>query len=302
MAAADLSSAHDLANRAQQQFDALKSKADAFREQHSWGTDVVRHEDGWVMRARIDEQPPEGWWLDLGELAANARSALDHLVFQLALDSGNDPREQRTQFPIFEVEDDYLKGGKRNWRERMLAGVASRHRKVIDDYQPYKVGGDAAQHPLAVLRSLTDRHKHRERHVGAALLESFTARVLFTDGTGLGFRMGQVQNVEPVLDKHHIQGIKPAQQTEVEVPGIGTAKVLVPSGMDPDPGTKLTIGFFGDRAFRIEQIAAIPPYVSEIVSRVERRIESKRPGTRATRCPTDTSPTASPSPSQPGSI
>lgn len=72
----------------------------------------------------IDETPDEEWAVDLGEIGTNARAALDHLVYQLAIDNGSDPSKgSRTQFPIFLDEPEYRRGGNRSHRERMLKGA-----------------------------------------------------------------------------------------------------------------------------------------------------------------------------------
>jgi len=290
VSSADLTNARKLAKRAQDQFDALEASVNTFLDDCGWYSEVAPDKNGWVLRARIPQQPPEDWWLDLGELAGNARTALDHLVFQLAIDSGSNPDESRTQFPIFEVEDDYLQGGKRSWRERMLAGVASRHRRIIDNAQPYKLGTGASNHPLALLRSLTDRHKHREQHVGAAYLERFTVLQMYGEGDariGMGMTIGQVQNDEPVLDKHVIHAAYPQAEAQREIPApqetidLGGPPTMIVrgdlTGLEVTKPPELTVGFFGDRSFSIVRLANVVPEVTQLIERFERRIEGKRP-------------------------
>jgi hypothetical protein len=225
--------------------------------------------------ACIPKEPPEDWWMDLGDLANNARQALDHLVLQLALDSGSTPNKDRTQFPIFEVENDYLRKRGRNpsHRDTMLAGVASRHRRLIDDAQPYKWGSNAADHPLAMLRSLTDRHKHREQHVGAAFLAQFQVTHQYAGGVpqvrGVATTIGHFQNPDPVLDNDVIHAVYPTQEPEED---FTLPQELIDKGW-PDLGAmrgdrvglettvppRFTVGFFGERPFKIENIAEIPP-------------------------------------------
>lgn len=296
MASADLTNARKLATRAQKQFNALKANVDSFLEDCGWHTEIVADKDGWVFRARIPKQPPEDWWLDLGELAGNARSALDHLVFQLAIDSGSKPSKDRTQFPIFEVENDYLRGGSRSQRERMLAGVANSHRKLIDSAQPYKLGSRAADHPLAMLRSLTDRHKHREQHVGAAFLEQFTVMQVYGTGdneVGMGLTIGAIENPEPLLDKDALHAAYPEAEAEREVPmppeaiERGWPAAIIQrgdlTGLRVEKPAKLTVGFFGDRSFSIGQLEGVVPYVLNLIERFEHRIAGKRPGSRPAR-------------------
>lgn len=88
---------------------------------------------------------------------------LDQLVWQLVLANGNDPRTLHTQFPIATDFSVYAKG-KRPTRERMLAGVSRRHRRMIDDVQPYQAGRQASQHPLFALNQIVNNEKHRAGH------------------------------------------------------------------------------------------------------------------------------------------
>jgi hypothetical protein len=106
--------------------------------------------------------------LEIGEIAHNLRSALDHLVVQLVVDNGRDPESTRTQFPIFLREDDYRqkRGRRPAHREAMLDGVAKSNKTVIDGLQPYQAGPRSARrHPLWLLREITDRDRHREPHI-----------------------------------------------------------------------------------------------------------------------------------------
>ncbi len=61
------------------------------------------------------------------------------------------------------------------------------------------------------------------------------------------------------------------------------ADVLSATGLDPDAEVEFTVAFFGDRTFKIEEIALIPPYVADLIERFERRIVSQSPSSRPTR-------------------
>jgi len=291
MASADLSSARQLANRAQDQFDALKAKADAFLQQHPWGTEVVSDDKGWSLVVKIAQQPPEDWWLDLGEMADNARAALNHLAFQLVV---GDPNKGRVQFPIFEAQKDYLgNGGMSSNREKMLVGISTADRKWIDKAQPYNAGAKATDHPLSILRSLTDRHKHRQQHVGAMAIEEYTPMQTVADPhvTAIGLTISNVENPDPLLDGHVLHRVEAAQEPEREIDtppelvekGWPPRMVLKPStGISPDSDVELTVAFFGDRAFKIDDIGRVQPYVTDLIERFERRIVRKRPRSRPT--------------------
>ena len=89
----------------------------------------------------------------IGEVLYHLRTALDYLVFELAVhDSGSE--QARTQFPIFDQESHFSGSGR-----RMLVGVNSVHRARIEELQPYKGPHNAW---LALLRDLSNRDKHRE--------------------------------------------------------------------------------------------------------------------------------------------
>jgi hypothetical protein len=158
-----------------------------------------------VAVVRATRQIPVDWVNDAGEIVDGLRSALDHLVYQLAIDSQiiQVSESTRTQFPIFLDHDEYVRAGRgKSWREKMLVGVARKHRRIIDDLQPYQrhrpskatvtvqtssvasagcstVTGD----PLALLRALSDRNKHREPLRAYAFIP--TAEIQWEDPSGV---------------------------------------------------------------------------------------------------------------------
>ena len=90
---------------------------------------------------RIERPADDSWADEMAEIAYQARSALDLLIPQLVIDSGNTPK-RGTQFPIFLDRDAYVNKGRSGTsnRDRMLKGVAKRHRSVIEEAQPYQRG------------------------------------------------------------------------------------------------------------------------------------------------------------------
>lgn len=107
---------------------------------------------------------PAEWGLRAGLCAYSARSALEHLVYELAAKCGGDPEREKTQFPIALNRDQYFKARRkraRSYRDKSLAGIDERWRKKIDEVQPYNHVSDPACHPLAVLGQLSNRDKHR---------------------------------------------------------------------------------------------------------------------------------------------
>lgn len=99
----------------------------------------------------------------VGDVVHNMRSALDHLVFQLALRNtgGRVVRPLQTQFPIGDSRDLSDKAAKTR-----LAEVAPCHKDIIEEFQPYhpmeeNISVGRYFHPLAKLRDLSDADKHR---------------------------------------------------------------------------------------------------------------------------------------------
>jgi hypothetical protein len=87
----------------------------------------------------------------IGEIAYNLRSALDYLVYALAvLDSGVE--QDRTQFPIEDTPERF----ERRKKQGFLRGLNAAHIADIERLQPYK-GCDWTR----LLRGLSNPDKHR---------------------------------------------------------------------------------------------------------------------------------------------
>ena len=101
--------------------------------------------------ATQQEPMPLHWPLLAGEAVQNLRAALDHLVYEK---SGEN---ERTQFPIFLKPDDFAARA-----PGMMKGVPEPLRTIIGSYQPYRhIPGVPSQDPLAELRTLSNRDKHK---------------------------------------------------------------------------------------------------------------------------------------------
>ncbi len=101
----------------------------------------------------------------VGDCVHNIRSALDHLVFQLACVNKNGKVEfpHRVQFPIVDTAVAYAKEAKK-W----LSEVRKDHQTAIESYQPYHGGAGRPDswsgpyiHQLALLQQLSNWDKHR---------------------------------------------------------------------------------------------------------------------------------------------
>lgn len=127
-----------------------------------------------VVRFRqVGDRPigiPLGLGLMAGDVIHNLRSALDHVVFQLAIAGGDNG--DRSQFPIYDDADEFLRD-----QGRLLKGVVDKERAIIECLQPYHVRAASAwgaaalpssyRDPLALnvlignLGRLDNRDKHR---------------------------------------------------------------------------------------------------------------------------------------------
>lgn len=91
--------------------------------------------------------PPMSLGVMVGDFLHNLRSALDHVIWQLATSPS-----MANQFPIFDTPEGFQKK-----RARYLRSVPEKHWAQIESYQPYEGRNDV----LAVLATLNDVDKHR---------------------------------------------------------------------------------------------------------------------------------------------
>jgi hypothetical protein len=105
------------------------------------------------------------WGLIVGDIAHNARSALDHLVWQLVLSNGQTPGKHNS-FPIFvrpERWDSEITNRPKKRGPGPLEGVSVKSCALIKDLQPYKGRDKSAARliPLARVAYLNNTDKHR---------------------------------------------------------------------------------------------------------------------------------------------
>jgi len=197
MPTADLKAVHQKLARARAKFARLNAEVGTYMDPPPYR--FVVEVDGYkeAIVCHIDREPNPDWAHELGEIAYQARSCLDLLIRQLVIDSGNDPDKGKTQFPIFLERTAYMqKRGRESPRDRMLRGVASRHRKLIDTFQPYHQGSRAPDHPLAILQTVSNRDKHNDTYSVVAAVERPRFKIarpaidedLVVDFTGKKFR------------------------------------------------------------------------------------------------------------------
>lgn len=156
--------------RALSEVEDLKEKQQAFRNEADY--QIVRAEfnpmtDKYTYRVRAGISPPLEWGVWIGEVAHNLGSALDGLVYQLALLNTNTPAN--TQFPVFLVGRTKRRrargGGKIRHFEadgwRMIRDLRPEHQALIEQLQPYKRDGGGRRNPLYLLHEINNADKHR---------------------------------------------------------------------------------------------------------------------------------------------
>lgn len=93
----------------------------------------------------------------LGEAVQNMRTALDYLVYELALFAlAGKTLRTRTQFPIATAVENYFTTGRHQVRP-----LLGEHRRRIRKLQPYQSSGDPKDTALATLNRLSNTEKHR---------------------------------------------------------------------------------------------------------------------------------------------
>ena len=119
----------------------------------------------WVYRGETPDVPVE-WSVILGEILHNLRSALDHLVWQLVLDNGQEPGRHNA-FPITTERASWQKN-----KDTLLKGVSLRHKAMIECLQPY-TGGMNLPFDVSMLRTLNDlSNAEKHRHLFVTVVAS----------------------------------------------------------------------------------------------------------------------------------
>ena len=166
-------------SRANKHFEELQDAAKAFIGSDPYS--IVNEPDAkpnhYVVRLKIKREPPPELSPIIGDMVHNARSSLDHLVWLLIRNAGNNPEIGRPQFPIFTRDpfDRTLYANTKKWKKALnlwnnqTEGLPPREVAIIKRMQPYKSRQIPYEHPLTRLNQLSNWDKHRELHfVGQA--------------------------------------------------------------------------------------------------------------------------------------
>lgn len=142
--------------RAHDHLDVLKDAIQQFVDSKPYTFRIDPHPKppDYVIRAHINQAPPDDFGLAIGDFAHNARSALDVLVYRLSRLPESAKRERRhLAFPIFANPEDFHEK-----KARLLNGIDACHVSFIEAAQPYN--GSRRDDPLAILREINNRDKH----------------------------------------------------------------------------------------------------------------------------------------------
>jgi hypothetical protein len=159
--------------RAWQQLNVLKREMGTFIDARPYRPAVEFNSQTKRLTFKVEVHgvPDPMWGVLVGEIVHNFRSALDHVVWELA---GRPPaRTSKTQFPIFDTPAGFSARG----LEQFLAGVEDKAITLIKAEQPFFVRPDGTcegttDSPLWHLKELSDIDKHRTLHLVGTTLDS----------------------------------------------------------------------------------------------------------------------------------
>jgi hypothetical protein len=129
----------------------------------TWTTTFNADENCFDVRIASVREPPRRLSLILGDALQNFRSALDHVAWRLAGHGrqGATPRS-RARFPIVNSSVAF----RRAEVQDAMSQIDVTHIEMIERLQPYRqIFTNDVLHPLAALRTMSNRDKYRLLHV-----------------------------------------------------------------------------------------------------------------------------------------
>lgn len=162
-------------DRASHHLDSLDAKVREWRkrETHRYVSHFDRESGKQFVYLEFTEPVPAEFRLIIGDCLHNLRSALDNLVYELALAHiGIDPlpedRARKLEFPIF-GDREMTKGECRN----KIGCIHPDAQTVIKCLQPHNRGDEFASDPFWKLQQLNNMDKHRVPHVTQMAVASY---------------------------------------------------------------------------------------------------------------------------------
>jgi hypothetical protein len=245
--------------RARTRLDELRKDVSQYLATNPVRIENVTSGTTFSLRSIVENQPDPEWGIDLSEVAVAIRSVLDQMVWQLVLQNGRDPSTMRTQFPIATSHGAYTKG-RRPTRERMLEGVARKHRRIIDEYQPYQAGQSATKHPLYVLNEMVNSEKHRAGHVVLGTASACRAKLINPAGEEVILSFKRAMTLG-----HNVDFFKVNNQPDLRFPDQLMRMELI--------DFKIDVGFQdGETVALLSDLERALLMVSQIVARCESRL------------------------------
>lgn len=185
----NLEGVHEKLVRAEAHFETLYAECRAFieREPQPWGISIPYYDadsDWYVCLAIINEPAPPRLGVILGDVIHNARSALDHLVWQLVIANGETPRSgsHGNTWPMLSRGD--------KWSGALagtVKGMNPKQQALVELAQPYKAGRRAKATSPAIIQALSNTDKHQLVHVTRARMidpgDAVTFRIRNGPGT-----------------------------------------------------------------------------------------------------------------------
>ena len=129
-----------------------------------------------TVRVRFTIPPPAEFRLIIGDCLHNLRSALDNLVYQLAVQNTapNPIPEDKARELAFPIVSSPMKPDEFMTKYRSRIGLLDPGAQaIIEELQPYH-REDGASHPLWKLNKLSNIDKHRVPHIASLALVTYT--------------------------------------------------------------------------------------------------------------------------------
>jgi hypothetical protein len=136
-----------------------------------------------LIEIHVTAEPDDRLGVVVGDCLYNLRSALDHLACRLVEVHGGTVTS-RTQFPIVDKRRKDKAG--KYVPLTIDGGISAAALATIESLQPYQRGGTAEQHPLSILRELSNADKHRLLHLTVANFADTSCYLCFPNGRRWG--------------------------------------------------------------------------------------------------------------------
>lgn len=124
----------------------------------------------YVVWMKVREAPPLRWGIIVGEIVHNLRSALGHLVHQLALANGKTPGG--ISYPVLTEDPGGPKVSDRTRKiwTNLTERIHPDDLAIIEDTQPCKGGDSRVGRTLFALNRLSNWDKHNAIHISGSVL------------------------------------------------------------------------------------------------------------------------------------